>query len=539
MGLTGIGTRQRRNRPHRLMFFSIMLILSAVFLFLQQLIVFSQQEARIPENVIVGDVDVGGLLPSEAQAAWVQTYAQPIVLYYQDSPIMLDPASVGFRVNWQAMLADAQGGSDDDGNFWIRFFNYLTDQDISQATYLPLSADYQENLLRQFLQDISQRYDQLSGTAGYDVQTLTTFSGSTGLRLDMDGAVSLIDIALRDPNKRAVQLPLEGEDSDRPGLETLRELIIAYLDSQGFIYNGQTTVASIFIQDLQTGEEINILQDVAFTAASTIKIGILVDYFRFLNREPNPDEAWLMANSLLCSRNISSNLLMQIIGNQDIFSGLAQINETLQLVGATNSFIIAPFIDGSDGQILGSIAPPPTNPNPNFNTNPDPFNQTTTEDLGTVFSMIYDCANYGSGLMSAYPAGEFTQQECRQMLELMSANDLYRLLQGGIPEGERISHKNGWLADVVGDVGIVEPANGRDYVIGVYLWEEAEFQDFQRLWPLVEGISRAAWNYFSPENPLLAPRTLPPTAVECEGNYLPPSPNDINLNNIRAWMTSN
>ena len=44
MGLTGVGTRQRHNRPRRLMFFSILLILSAVLLFIQQLIAFSQQE---------------------------------------------------------------------------------------------------------------------------------------------------------------------------------------------------------------------------------------------------------------------------------------------------------------------------------------------------------------------------------------------------------------------------------------------------------------------------------------------------------------
>ena len=68
----------------------------------------------------------------------------------------------------------------------------------------------------------------------------------------------------------------------------------------------------------------------------------------------------------------------------------------------------------------------------------------------------------------------------------------------GIPEGTRISHKNGWLNDMVGNAGIVYPASGRNYVISVFIWEEADFQDYERLWPLVEGISRAAWNYFSP-----------------------------------------
>ncbi len=135
---------------------------------------------------------------------------------------------------------------------------------------------------------------------------------------------------------------------------------------------------------------------------------------------------------------------------------------------------------GNAGQVLGSIPAPRTTPNPNYNTGADPYNQTTTEDLGTLFSMIYDCANYGSGLMAAYPDGEYTQNECQQMLELMSANDLRRLLQGGIPAGTRISHKNGWLEDVHGDAGIVFPPNGNDYVIAVVRLEEHRFLQLYR-----------------------------------------------------------
>ena len=30
-------------------------------------------------------------------------------------------------------------------------------------------------------------------------------------------------------------------------------------------------------------------------------------------------------------------------------------------------------------------------PNPNFNTSPDPYNQTTAEDLGTLFFFCYFC----------------------------------------------------------------------------------------------------------------------------------------------------
>lgn len=122
------------------------------------------------------------------------------------------------------------------------------------------------------------------------------------------------------------------------------------------------------------------------------------------------------------------------------------------------------------------------------------------------------------------------------MLEVTSAVDLERLLQGGIPPDARISHKNGWIFDTVGDAGIVYSPNGRHYVISVFLWERTEFQNYEKLWPLVEEISRAAWNFFNPENALLQPRAdLPATAAECEGNYLPPNAEAVNLDDINAW----
>ena len=84
----------------------------------------------------------------------------------------------------------------------------------------------------------------------------------------------------------------------------LESLILDYLDSQGFIYDGQTSVASIFVLDLQTGEEINIQGNVAYTAASTIKVGIMLDMFRSIDREINRDEAFLMANSISINENL-------------------------------------------------------------------------------------------------------------------------------------------------------------------------------------------------------------------------------------------
>ncbi len=531
--LSGLGTRRRARRTPIVPLFSTLLLFLALGLLMLELIRFSQQAERFAADVRVAGIEVGGLTTADAASRIEQAYAAPITLWYENSPIVLDPAAVGFRTNREAMLASARSGGISGASFWSRFFNYLTGTQADEIVNIALAADYQETVLRNFIREIAERYDSPPGAAGYDVQTLTFRPGSPGYILDVESAIERVSAALFDPTDRQIVLPVSSTDGSTIGIETLRELIIAYLNNEGFIYDGQTTVASVFILDLQTGEEINILSDVAMSAASTVKLPILIDYFRNLTFAPTDDEAFLMAQSLLCSNNSSSNLIMEIIGRNDIFRGIGQVTQTTQYIGARNTYITAPLFLGGD-QVLGSIPAPTTTPNTNFNTGADPFNQTTTEDLGTMFTMLYDCANYGSGLAAAFPEGEITQNECRQMIELMSANDLERLLQGGLPPDARIAHKNGWLEDVHGDAGIVFPPNGRDYVIAVYVWENTNFFNYLEAWPLIEGISRATWNYFSPEAPLISERTdLPNTARDCI-DFSPPY-GQVNLNDINEW----
>lgn len=532
--LSGLGTRRKtRRRMPIIPVFSWLFIFLALGLLMLELIRFSQQVERYPADVVVAGINVGGLTTADAANRLEQAYASPITLWFDNSPILLDPAAIGFRTNREAMLAAARTGGAQDSSFWTRFFNYLSGQQAEKVTNVQLSADYQQNLLERYVEDVAARYDRTPGDASYDVQTLTFRPGASGYKMDVQRAINLIDTALKSPTNRQVTLPLEGADGSGVGMSALRGLIIDYLDSQSFIYDGQTTVASVFVMDLQTGAEININSDVAFSAASTVKVSILIDYFRHLLFAPSADEAFLMVQSLLCSNNSSSNLIMQIIGNNDIFAGLANVTNTNQYLGATNSYITAPF-DLGDGIIMGSIPAPTTSPDPNFNTGADPFNQTTTEDLGTLFAMIYDCANFGSGLMAAYPDGDFTQQECRQMLEIMSNNHLGRLLEGGLPPGTRIAHKNGWLQNVHGDAGIVYSPNGNNYIVAVFVWRNVEFFNYLEAWPLIEGVSRASWNYFNPEAPLIAARTdLPPTANDC-ADFSPPY-GQVNLNDIASW----
>lgn len=539
MGASLNSRRRRRGLPI-LLILSLLMVLAAGALLLNELVLFSQREEQLSAGITAAGVNVSGLSQNDAVARWEQAYAQPIQMYYRDingnHPIMLHPDQLGWRISSAPMLADALAAGEADGGFWRRFLDYMLGNEQTLPRDIPLLAAYQEEALSAFLHDLGLRYDSKAGSPGYDLQTLTVFPGESGYALNIPAAMKAIDAALRRADARIVDLPIDSMVNRPPTLLTLQNLMIDYLDSQGFIHDGQTTAASLFVLDLLTGEEINLLGDVAYSAASTIKAPIMIDFYRLLDREPSSDEAWLLANSLLCSNNASSNLIMEIIGGGDGFAGLQSVIDTLQYIGADNTYISAPFYLGVEGQQLGAIPAPATSPNAAYDTNADPFNQTTAEDMGSLFNLLYDCAEFGSGLAASYPDGQITQSECRQMLELMSANDIERLLQGGIPRQTRISHKNGWIFDTVGDAGVVYSPNGRHYVISIFLWEQTDFQDYEKLWPLVEGLSRAAWNFFNPQNVLLEPRSnLPLTAQECEGNYLPPAPELVDLNAINSW----
>lgn len=536
---SAISGNRGRNRLPLLPVFSILMLLGAIALFIVELLDFSRQQNRLGASVSVAGVEVGGMLPGEAVATWESAFSSPLTLWYEDSPILLEPAAIGFRINNAAMLAEAREASSGGTANWLRFFYGLIGEESRSNVSIALNATWQNSLLEQFLREIGLRYDRPPEEGAWDLETLTVLPGAGGRSLDIARALPLVEGALRSAVERHVTLPLRDTLPGQVHLGILEHLIRSWLDTQGFIYDGQTTLASVYVADLMSGEEIRLNADVAVSAASTIKLPIMLDYYRTLNLAPNDDEAWLMANSLLCSNNASSNLIMQIIGDgENIFRGLASVTANARFLGARNTFITAPFDLGVEGQITGSNLPPRTSPNPRFNTRPDAYNQTTAEDLGALLGMVYDCAHLGSGLLAARPDGAYTRNECRQMIELMSGNDLQRLLQGGLPLGTRIAHKNGWLENLHGDAGIVFPPNGRNYVIAVFVWEDTSFFSFERAWPLIEGISRAAWNYFSPRQALPVPRSdLPASgAAPCDGpdGFLPPY-GEVNLNDIDAW----
>jgi len=534
-----LGERQRGFQLPLLEIVSSLVLLVAVVLTMFELVAYSEERDSLPTDLTVAGIAVGGLSETDARARWEAIYQdQPIQLFYEGSPIVLYPSEIGFRVNSDVMLAEAHARGTQSQNFWAGFWNYLERKPVA-AVGVPLDAGYPPGALRDYLEGIAERYDAKPGGGGYDLDTFTFRSGATGKRLDIDAAIPLIDRALFDPEpaNRRVFLPTVEVQAGSTDMTTLRQAILDLMERMGFAYNGDQTLASVYIMDLATGEEVSILTDVPHSARSVIKIPIMINLFK-QELLVSQDEAFLLAESILCSNNSASNFLMQLVGEGDTFEpqlrdGLKQVSCTAQEVGAAHTYISAPlYVADRAYEFEAAVCRPSTPANTSYATNPDPFAQTTAEDIGILLTQIYDCAYHNSGLRAIYP-DDITQTECQQMLEVLSGNKIDRLIELGLPPGTRFAHKNGWGFETSADAGIVFSPGG-DYVIVVFTWErDTDGNNLPTLlsWEVIEEISRLTYNYFNPDVPLLTRREPinPLGAIDCV-SYT--SPEDVNLNDI-------
>jgi beta-lactamase class A len=293
---------------------------------------------------------------------------------------------------------------------------------------------------------------------------------------------------------REAHIILEPTQAPRPDVNLLARLIVNHLED----FDG---VASIFIMDLQTGEEIDIDADVAMSGMSIVKVPIVLEVFRTLDGSLTAEQTRLISETLVIqSGNFSANQLLDIVaGQDDAYLGSDIVTESMKRLGLENTFISVPYEEQPrPGNVTQET---PANSREDIIANPDPAMQTTAEDMGTLLSMIYQCAqNNGGALIAAYD-GAVTQEECQQILDFMKLNHIGSLIEEGVPEEVSVAHKHGWIGDTHGDAGIVFSPSG-DYVLVTYMFKP-EWLEWEISSPLLAGISRATYNFFNFDTPFL------------------------------------
>jgi beta-lactamase class A len=197
------------------------------------------------------------------------------------------------------------------------------------------------------------------------------------------------------------------------------------------------------------------------------------------------------------SGNEIADTLMQTVMDNNLAP--LQMTDDMRQIGLENTFMAGYFTFGS--QLLQRFETP-ANTRTDFNTDPDPYNQTTPPEMGSLLQDIYLCSQYGGGsLVAAFP-GDITQGECHEMVNLLSSNLIGVLIQAGLPEGTRFAHKHGWSVDSLdglihqmADAGIVYSPGG-NYVLCIYQYHPVQLV-FDPVNLLVADLSRIVYNYYN------------------------------------------
>jgi beta-lactamase class A len=465
-----------------------------------QLVRFSRVRAYFPSGLKIAGVPVGGLDRQAAAERLSSAYNLPVILSYNDAPIQLDPDVIDFQLDLDSMLAAADLQRTEK-LFWEDFWDYLWGRDTVIAE-VPLVSSFSEERLRVFLEnEVAERYDQAPVAARPVVGTVTFQAGQSGTNLDIDGSVLLIENALHSLTQRKVTLPLGRTNPTRPAFANLGVLLRQTVD----LAEIENLLVGVYLLDLQTaqelhlvyreGENISVSPDVAFTASSIIKIPIMVSAYRRMDGNRDAESLRLLELMIDKSGNEASDELM----NRLIESNRAPlgVTEDMQRLGLVNTFLAGYFYNGAP--LLQKIDTP-SNSRADINTDPDPYSQTTSTDIGMLLEDIYQCATNGGGALTAIFPGEITQTECRSMIDRLTHNEIGVLIEAGVPDGTLVAHKHGWVStfgiiNTIGDAGIVYTPGG-NYIFVVFLHHPD-----QLVWDpasrLVADLTRAIYNYYN------------------------------------------
>jgi beta-lactamase class A len=351
---------------------------------------------------------------------------------------------------------------------------------------VPVAVSYSREQVDGFLARVAKQYDQLPQDPVILPDSLTIRPGQPGHKLDVDASRARLVSVLVSPAEQNLELVVQSEEIPPLEMDILGQLIQILLDD----YEG--IVPGIFVKDLQTGEDLQINADVAYTGLSVLKIAILEETYRVLDPPLDSETTdWLSDTVGVSSDNLKANyLLYNVIGNGDGYQGAENLTASMHYLGLVNTFMAAPY----DEDVSLTVVTP-ANSRTDITTKPDPYMQTTPLDIGLLLEMIYQGSHGGGALMVAYPDA-FTADECEQMIEWLNTNHIDSLTEAGVPVDTKVAHKHGFTGETHADAAIVFSPGG-DFVLVTFLYRP-EWLEWEESAPLIANIATATYNYFNP-----------------------------------------
>lgn len=238
-------------------------------------------------------------------------------------------------------------------------------------------------------------------------------------------------------------------------------------------------VPGLYFFNPETGATLDIAGETAVSAASTIKVPVLLAFFEAVDAgEASLDEALVMRADLMASE--AGTMQYRPPGTE--FSALETAEKMITISDNTATNMLIDRLGGADYlnrrfQAWGLTKTAIQNPLPDL----EGTNTISPRDLST--------------LMLKVSRGELLSRESRdRVLKIMRRTVTKTLLPKGLGPDATIAHKTGDIGSIVGDTGLIEMANGQQYVATVMM--ERPHND-PRAQELIRKISRLTYEVFS------------------------------------------
>jgi beta-lactamase class A len=487
----------RNTSPGVGQWITVTLLVAVSMFLLVKLYQYSGMRSFLPTGLTIGGVDVSQMDREAAMAKLTESYLEaPIRIYHGEDSFDISPLEAEFALDLETMWgqADFQRTKQD---FWSGFWGFLWGRPV-EVDPVSLAATHNREALGAVLEDISSLADVPAQPPQPVPGSMSFQYGTPGTETNIEASFADVESALYRHNNREARLIVEPKEPQRPNVNLLTRLLVNRLD----VFQQDTGgLASVFIMDLATGEEVNINSSEAVSAIDLMKLPIVLETYRTLDQLPSLTQRQLISDTLVINpENISANELLSVIaGEDDPFKGAMMVTESMQRLGLVNTFMVAPYdVPMPAGQ---KVPETPANTAEILRADPSPIMQTTVEDIGTLLSMIYYCASgQGGAIVAAYPDPNW-QRKCLDILEYMEQNKIGSLLEQGVPEGTPVAHRHGWVSNTHVDAGIVFSPGG-DYVIVQTLYKP-DWLEWELSSPLMADVSQAAYNFFNFDAPYL------------------------------------
>jgi len=247
----------------------------------------------------------------------------------------------------------------------------------------------------------------------------------------------------------------------------------------------------VAFHDLGSDTRINIDGDTLFHAASTMKVPVMIEYYRALDaKRIAPDQSVLLLNRFssivdgspysLDAGEDSDSALYRLVGSRIPVLQLVErmitrssnlaTNAVIALVDATATTETAHRLGAPTIRVLRGVED-------NLAFQKGLNNATSPIDLAVLLEAI-------ERRRAASPAA------CNAMLATLERQEFNDEIPAGLPSGTRVAHKTGWITGVLHDAAIIYPNDRAPYVL-VVLTKGIPDDKIARA--LIADLSRLTW----------------------------------------------